>query len=188
MNNKQVLVSVVLESTNDLRSIFVGHIHFKKLLKFRKFIKIFHCCMKPFEFHNFSEIFYCGMTRLRNTSLGVFIQCQYTRTILRNKNLRQNLFKKHSKLQNLDEICCCGMTWPRNTNLDVFIQLRQKNMGQSLFKKHSKFLNFDEIFFCGVAQTDSGRRFWIIVVCVDWQSLFKNPVTWRNMGTNDRKF
>ena len=31
MNNKQVLVYGLLESTNDLRSIFVGHIHFKKL-------------------------------------------------------------------------------------------------------------------------------------------------------------
>ena len=31
MNNKQVLVFILLESTNDLRSIFVGHIHFKKL-------------------------------------------------------------------------------------------------------------------------------------------------------------
>ena len=59
---------------------------------------------KPFEFHNFGEIFYCGMTRLRNTSLSDFIQCQYTRTILRNKNMGQSLFKKHSKFQNFDEI------------------------------------------------------------------------------------
>ena len=42
---------------------------------------------KSFEFHNFSEIFYCSMTRLRKTSLGVFIQCQCTRTILRNKSM-----------------------------------------------------------------------------------------------------
>ena len=66
MSNKQVLVYGVLESTNDLRSVFVGHIHFKKLTKFRKFIETFHCCM----------------TRLRNTNLGVFIQCQYRRTTL----------------------------------------------------------------------------------------------------------
>ena len=59
---------------------------------------------KPFEFHNFGEIFYCGMIRLRNTSLSDFIQCQYTRTILRNKNMGQSLFKKHSKFQNFDEI------------------------------------------------------------------------------------
>ena len=45
MNNKQVIVYGLLESTNDLRSIFVGHIHFKKLMKFRKFIEIFHCCL-----------------------------------------------------------------------------------------------------------------------------------------------
>ena len=41
MNNKQVLGYGLLESTNDLRSIFVGHIHSKKLMKFRKFIEIF---------------------------------------------------------------------------------------------------------------------------------------------------
>ena len=47
---------------------------------------------KPFEFHSFSQIFYCNMNRLRNTNLGVFIQCQYTRTILRNKNMGQSLY------------------------------------------------------------------------------------------------
>ena len=41
MNNKQVLVYGLLESTNDVRSIFVGHIHFKRLIKFRKFVEIF---------------------------------------------------------------------------------------------------------------------------------------------------
>ena len=65
---------------------------------------------KPFEFHSFSGIFYCGMTRLRDTSLGVFIHCQYTRTILRNKSMGQRLFKKHSDFQNFDEIFYCGMT------------------------------------------------------------------------------
>ena len=39
---EQVLAYGVLESTNDLRNLFVGNIHFKKLMKFRKFIKIFH--------------------------------------------------------------------------------------------------------------------------------------------------
>ena len=45
MYNKQVLVYGKLESTNDLRSVFVGHIHFIKLMKLRKCIEIFHCCM-----------------------------------------------------------------------------------------------------------------------------------------------
>ena len=36
MNNKQVLVYGVLEPTNDLRSIYVGHIHFKKLNEISK--------------------------------------------------------------------------------------------------------------------------------------------------------
>ena len=83
MSNKQVLVYRVLESTNDLRSDFVGHIHFKKHMKFQKFIEISQCCM----------------TKHRDTNLGVVEQCQYTRTILRNNNMGQSLFKKHSNFK-----------------------------------------------------------------------------------------
>ena len=43
---------------------------------------------KHFEFSSFNEIFYRSSTRLKNTNLGVFIQCQYTGTILRNKKNR----------------------------------------------------------------------------------------------------
>ena len=125
MGNKQVLVYGVLETTNDLRSLFAGHINFKK----------------PFEFHSFSEIFYCDMTRLRHMSLGVFIQNQYTRTISRNKNMGQSLFKKHSKSQNFDEIFYCGMTRLRSTILNYCSLCRYvkttkpKNIvGQSIFK------------------------------------------------------
>ena len=51
-----------------------------------------HCNFKkPFEFNSFSEILYPGMTRLMNMNLDVFIQCQYTRTILRNKNIGQSV-------------------------------------------------------------------------------------------------
>ena len=57
MNNKQILVYVALESKNDSRSIFVGRIHFKKLMKFRKFIEIFHCCMKEMGRRNFKKSF-----------------------------------------------------------------------------------------------------------------------------------
>ena len=52
---------------------------------------------KHSKFQNFDETFYCGMTRLRNTNLDVFIQCQYTRTILKKKNMGHSLLKKHSK-------------------------------------------------------------------------------------------
>ena len=143
MNNKQVLVYGFLESTSDLKSIFVGQIHYwiisllhnqaqEQEIMFLLTIFIGKHSLrkenmgqrnfkKPFKFHNFSEIFYCGMTRLRNTSLGVFLQCQYTRTILRNKNMGQSLFKKHSKFQNFDEIFYCGMTGLRSTSLGVFI-------------------------------------------------------------------
>ena len=59
---------------------------------------------KHSKFQNFDEIFYCGMTRLRNTYLDVFIQCQHPRTILLNKNMGQSLFKKYSKPKKFDEI------------------------------------------------------------------------------------
>ena len=199
ISNKEVLDYGVLESINDL-TVFVGHIHFKKLMKFRKFIEIFHC----------------WMTRLRNISLGFFIPCQYTRTILRNKNMGQSLFKKHSKFLNLNEIFYCGLTRFRNTNLHVFIQcrytrttLRKNNMGQSLIKKHSKILNFDEIFYCDMTKLRNS----ILNYCglcryvkaikpkkVVRKSLFKNHLvskfqysikffttTFSNAGTNNRK-
>ena len=41
MNNKQLLVYGVLGSTNDLRSVFVGHIYFKKLMNFENLLKYF---------------------------------------------------------------------------------------------------------------------------------------------------
>ena len=85
----------------------------------------------------------------KNTNLSVFIQSPYARTILRNSNMEQSLFKKHLKFQNFDEIVYCGITALRETNLDVFIQfqytrtiLRRKKLGQSLFKKHLKFQIF----------------------------------------------
>ena len=52
---------------------------------------------KPFEFHSFSEIF-------RNINLGVFTKSQYTRNILRNKNMGQRLY--------------CGMTRLRSTTFN----------------------------------------------------------------------
>ena len=151
MGSKQVLVYGLLELTNDLGSIFVGHIHFKKLMKFQKFLGIFQYCWpdsetrqkvsfnllrkenkgqrnfkKHFKLHKFSEIFYCRMSRLKNTILSVFLQFQYTRSIvnLRNKSMRQSLFKKHWKFQNFDEIFYCGMARLRNTNLNIFIQFQ----------------------------------------------------------------
>ena len=91
---------------------------------------------KTSEFHNLSEMFHCGMNRLRNMNFSVFIQCKYTRIILRNKNVGQSLFKKHSKFQTFDEMFYCGMTRLRNTNLDVFIQCQYtRTIGQDKFRK-----------------------------------------------------
>ena len=96
---------------------------------------------KHFKFHNFSEIFYCSMSSLRNANLSVARQCQYTRTILKNKNMGQRLFK-HSKV---DKILHCGMTRFRNIKLGVFRQYQNiktvslRNVGQNRFKKLSKF-------------------------------------------------
>ena len=77
---------------------------------------------KHSKFQNFDEIFYCDTTRRRSTNFGVFIQHQYTRTILRKKNMGQSLFKKHSKFKNFNEILYQGMTRFRNAKLSVFRQ------------------------------------------------------------------
>ena len=72
---------------------------------------------KHSKFQNFDELFYFGMTRLGNKNLDVFIQCKYTRTILRKKNMRQTPSKKNSKFQNAEnvhEIFFCGKTRLRN--------------------------------------------------------------------------
>ena len=45
---------------------------------------------KQSKFQNFNEIFYCGMTRLKNIILDVFMQCQHTRTVLRQANMGQS--------------------------------------------------------------------------------------------------
>ena len=134
ISHKQVLVHRVLESTNDLRSVFVGNIHFKKLMKFRKFIEIFHCCITSF----------------RNTNVDGFIQYQVLRTILREKNMGQSLIKKHSKFLNVDKIFYCGMTRIWNSILNYcgfcrFVKVikPRKVFSQSLFKNHLKFQNFN---------------------------------------------
>ena len=90
------------------------------------------------------------MTRLRNTNLDVFIQCQYTRTILRKKNMGQSLLKKHSKSLNFDKIFYCDMTRFRNTILNycglcqyVKVIKPKKIVRQSIFKNHLKFQNLN---------------------------------------------
>ena len=89
------------------------------------------------------------MTRLKNTNLNVFIQCQHARIVLRNENMGESLFKKYSKFQNVDEILYCGMTSLRNTILNYcglcryMKVVKPKNIvRQSPFKNHLKFQNF----------------------------------------------
>ena len=55
------------------------------------------------------------MTRLRYTNLDVLIQCQYTRTISRRKNMGQSLFKEHSKFPIFNKDFYCDIT-KRGTN------------------------------------------------------------------------
>ena len=61
------------------------------------------------------------MTRLRNTNLDVFIQCQYTRTILRKQNMGENLFKKYRKFPIFNKVFYCGMA-KRGTNNRKFME------------------------------------------------------------------
>ena len=51
------------------------------------------------KFQKFDELLYCGITRFRNVKLGVFGQCQNTKTILKKKSMGQNRFKKLSKFR-----------------------------------------------------------------------------------------
>ena len=93
------------------------------------------------------------MTRLRDTNLDVFIQCQYTRTILRKKNMGLRLFKKYSKFQNFGGIFCSSMTRLRNTILNycglcqyVKAIKPKKIVGQSIFKNHLNFKILMKVF------------------------------------------
>ena len=65
-------------------------------------------------YHSFREIYYCSLIRQRNTNLSVSMQCQNTRTILRNKNMAQSLFKKHLKFQNFNKNFYCDMVKRRH--------------------------------------------------------------------------
>ena len=112
-------------------------------------------------------------------SLGAFIQCQYTRNILKNKNIRQILFRKHSNFQNFDEIFCCAMTRFRNTNFDLFMQCQ-----------YTRTILISMKYFT-VAWRDSGTRFLIIVICVNtWKllnqrkKLFENHLKFQNFIFN----
>ena len=82
------------------------------------------------------------MTKLRYTNVGVFIQCQYTKAILRNKNIGQSLFKIYSKSKNFKEILYFGMTRFRSVKLGGFKQFqtiktntKKKRMRRNRFKK-----------------------------------------------------
>ena len=115
MNNKQVLVYGVLESTNDFRSVFVGHIHFcgthpliSTTLRNKNMGQSLF--KKHSTFKKFDEIFYCWMTRFRNVKLGVFRQYQNTKAILKKKNTRQNRFKKRSKFRKF-QLSNFTLTW-----------------------------------------------------------------------------
>ena len=106
-------------------------------------------CLRNIQNFKLSMKYFTVSWLVRNTNFGVFIQCQYTRTILRKKNMGQSLFKKHSKFQNFDEIFYCGMTRIRNTILNycglcrcVKVIKPREIVGQSLFKKSFKISKF----------------------------------------------
>ena len=74
---------------------------------------------KHSNFRNFDEMIYCGMTKIRSTNLHVFIQCQCTRTILRNKNMGQSLLQKHSTFLIFNFYCDMSK---RGTNSRKFLE------------------------------------------------------------------
>ena len=119
-------------------------------------------CLRNIQ--NFDEIFYCGMTRLRNTNLDVFMQCQYTRTILTNKNMGQSLFKKHSKFRwNI-------LLWHNQTQEHEFGCFYTVSVHRNYFKKEI----WDRVCLRNIQSF--------------WYSIRFFTVTWPNAGTNNRKF
>ena len=119
-------------------------------------------CLRNIQ--NFDEIFYCGMTRLRNTNLDVFMQCQYTRTILINKNMGQSLFKKHSKFRwNI-------LLWHNQTQEHEFGCFYTMSVHKNYFKKEI----WDRVCLRNIQSF--------------WYSIRFFTVTWPNAGTNNRKF
>ena len=119
-------------------------------------------CLRNIQ--NFDEIFYCGMTRLRNTNLDVFMQCQYTRTILTNKNMGQSLFKKHSKFRwNI-------LLWHNQTQEHEFGYFYTMSVHKNYFKKEI----WDRVCLRNIQSF--------------WYSIRFFTVTWPNAGTNNRKF
>ena len=110
---------------------------------------------KTFKISNFRYNILLWHHQTQEHEFGCFYTTSIHKNHLRNKNMPQSLFKKHSKFQTFDKIFYCCTTRLRNTNLNVFIQiqhtrtiLRNKNMVHSLFKKYSKFQKLDEILYC----------------------------------------
>ena len=113
MNIKQVLFYGLLESTNDLRSVFVVYMHFEKLIKFRKFIEIFHCCM----------------TWLRNKKQDFFYWYLIIRTTLREQNTGQLNLKLDSHLRNIFFFWFASMKkWWKSISLYLESSLHSQNV------------------------------------------------------------
>ena len=116
----KIMNNGMLESVNNLTSVFVGHLHFKKL-----------------HLRNWNSSFMHDHTQEQGTSflLIIFIR----KNQLRKENMGQLNFKKpfgfHSFRETFTATCFCTMKCTRTI-------LRNKNMGQSLFKNYSKFQNF----------------------------------------------
>ena len=103
-----------------------NRIHFKKLMKFRKFIE------------NISLL----DDQVKEQEIRILLTIFIEKNHLRKENMGQRNFKKSFEFRSFSEIFYCGMTRLRNTNLGVFKQclytrtiLRNKNMGESSFKK-----------------------------------------------------
>ena len=88
------------------------------------------------------------MARFSNVKLGVFRQYQNTKTILKNKNTRQNRFKKRLKFQKF-QLSDFILTWSNEGKVKSVWPImtyskniaKNKNIGQSYLKKHLNLIN-----------------------------------------------
>ena len=115
MNNKQVLVYGLLESTNYLRSIFGTH-PFQKTYEISKM------------YWNISLLLDQAQEQEIRFLLIIFID----KTTLRKENMGQRNLMKHFKFRDFSEIFYCGMTRLKNTNFECFYTM---SINKNHFKK-----------------------------------------------------
>ena len=117
------------------------------------------------------------MTRLGNTNFGVFIQYHYTRTILRNKNMGQSLFKKYSKFW-WNILLLHDQTQEHDFELLWYNKLTRH---EQVCLASLNILVHDVQTYCIMNTEQTSEHiftYWTIVLCVDTWKLLNQRKLW----------